>query len=242
MPRPLLLDLYCGAGGASEGYHRAGFDVVGVDLFPQPSYPFEFIQMDAIEALACLLHRGLRGFLLCDFVAVHASPPCQAFTTLGALQDDDYFERHVDLVATTRSGLEAIGLPYVIENVEQAPLQNQLRLCGSAFDLPVRRHRGFESNVSLTAPPCNHARWGELWPEGFHRDISKARVAAGSSRRSPVVGVYGNGGGPGKVLSTWKWAMGTSWMKTKHEVAESIPPAYTEHIGKQLLAHIEASR
>ena len=145
MTRPRLLDVYSCAGGASMGYHRAGFDVVGVDIDPQPNYPFEFIQGDALGILADL-----------DFVksfdAVHASPPCQAKSTVTPKHSRSSY---AELIAPTRDLLIAAGLPYVIENVQGAvkDLRNPVRLCGSSFLLDVRRHRFFETNWNLEAPP-----------------------------------------------------------------------------------------
>jgi DNA (cytosine-5)-methyltransferase 1 len=152
--KPLLLDLFCGAGGCSVGYHRAGFDVVGVDLHSQPRYPFDFVQGDALEYLA-----GDLG----DFDAIHASPPCQAYAGSTAWRGDR--SKHPDLIGPTRALLEAAGLPYVIENVPDARrlLRNPVRLCGSMFSLPVRRHRYFETNwpLSILVNPCHH-RQGDL--------------------------------------------------------------------------------
>src|SRR5688572_4477612 len=121
--KPRLLDLYCGAGGAAMGYHRAGFEVVGVDIQPQPRYPFPFHQADA---------RSLPNFFLAAFNAIHASPPCQAYSPLGALSPD---KTYPDLIAFTRALLDGSGVPYVIENVMSAPLvkERSIVLCGSMF-------------------------------------------------------------------------------------------------------------
>src|SRR6266700_1704986 len=145
MTRPRLLDLFCGAGGAAMGYHRAGFDVVGVDIKPHPDYPFPMIAMDALDALA--------GAVRLDrFDVIHASPPCQAYSALRVLNTATY----PDLVKPVREGLRQWGGPYVIENVPGAPLLNPVRLCGTEFGLTTRtdrhgqvwlkRHRLFESN------------------------------------------------------------------------------------------------
>lgn len=135
--RPRLLDLFCCAGGASMGYHLAGFDVVGVDIDPQPHYPFDFHQADAMTF-------DLRGF---DFIA--ASPPCQAYTLCQRIRDNE----HPDLVAPTRERLKAAGVPYVIENVPGAPLVNPIELCGAMFGLRTYRHRLFECSFPMQAPP-----------------------------------------------------------------------------------------
>ena len=151
MTRPRLLDLFCGAGGAAMGYHRAGFDVVGVDNRPQPHYPFEFHQGDALVALDELTRGMPKGLLGVPFDAVHASPPCQRYSAAAEIHDSS--EQHPDLIEPTRHLLQAIGRPYVIENVERSPLSTSLMLCGSMFDLGVRRHRWFESNQLDARPP-----------------------------------------------------------------------------------------
>jgi DNA (cytosine-5)-methyltransferase 1 len=143
--RPRLLDLFAGAGGCSAGYHRAGFEVVGVDINPQPNFPFEFVQADALE------------FQLGEFDAVHASPPCQFASDLRHRTGKDY----PDLVTPTRIVLKASGLPYVIENVSARVLENPVMLCGSMFGLgangrQLRRHRYFECNFPVMVPSCQH--------------------------------------------------------------------------------------
>lgn len=135
--RPKALDLFCCAGGASEGLYRAGFDVVGVDIEPQPHYPFPFIQADAMSM-------AISGF---DFI--WASPPCQAYTLCQRIRDND----HPDLVEPTRAMLRASGVPYCIENVVGAPLIDPIELCGAMFGLRTYRHRLFECSFPITAPP-----------------------------------------------------------------------------------------
>lgn len=193
------------------GYHRAGFEVVGVDVSPQPHYPFRFVRSDAFGFLDDL--DGDFG----DFVAIHASPPCQRYIRGGNADR----ERHPDLLSKTRRWLIATGLPYIIENVPGAPMRADVELCGSMFGLQVRRHRWFESNLLLSPwlLSCNHSE--------------------------PVAGVYGHPHGdkgawrgmlPGN-LETWSSAMGIDWMTTG-ELADAIPPAYTEWIGRQLIAQL----
>lgn len=143
-----ILDIYSGAGGCSVGYHQAGFDVVGVDLHPQPRYPFEFHQADALEYLATADLTGVD--------AIHASPPCQAYAGVTAWRGNR--DEHPDLLAATRTALEATGLPWVIENVPEAPLRPDLLLCGSQFGLKVKRHRAFETSWRAFSliQPCRH--------------------------------------------------------------------------------------
>ena len=215
MARPRLLDLFCCAGGAAAGYANAGFEVVGVDIEDQPDYPYEFHRADALT------------FPLDGFDAIHASPPCQGYST--KTMDKD---RHPKLIAPIRERLARAGVPYVIENVDGAKheLRNPFRLCGSSFGLRVRRHRWFESNVMVLAPPCDHA-----WQDADKRfDL----YDHGRWFKSGVVHVFGTGGGKG--AEHWAEAMGIDWTDRAH-MAEAIPPAYTEFIGRELMAAIGAT-
>ena len=231
--RPRLLDLFCKQGGAGTGFSRAGFDVIGVDKEPQPRYPFEFIQMDALEALECLLERGLNApqgfegfgyFQLCDFAAVHSSPPCQAHSDLAHHPQNRHIE-YPDLIAPTRALLKATGLPYVIENVEGAPLIDPVTMCGSSFGLPLKRHRLFETNFPLMVPPCAHGQLAKRFKIWRHGEIID----------TAFVPVYGTGGG--KAAEHWAGAMGIDWMD-RDGLSQAIPPAYTEHIGHYLMAEL----
>ncbi len=139
--RPRLLDLFCGAGGAAVGYARAGFEVVGVDIEPQSKYPFEFWQADVLEVLEW---GGAGPWLLREFDAVHASPPCQASARVTAWRGDR--SSHPELIPETREGLEATGVPWVIENVPEAEIRADFLLCGSMFGLNIKRHRAFEAS------------------------------------------------------------------------------------------------
>jgi DNA (cytosine-5)-methyltransferase 1 len=225
--RPRLLDLFCGAGGAAMGYHRAGFEVVGVDIAPQPNYPFAFHRADALAMLGSLIGRQAAGeanFFLGRIDAIHASPPCQAYSALGWHPQNRDIE-HPDLVEPTRDLLQATGLPYVIENVVGAPLESPIMLCGSSFGLPIHRHRLFETNFPVMGPPCAHgaqAKRFEIWRHG-------------ERTMSAVVPVYGTGGG--KAAEYWPEAMGIDWM-SRYEMSQAIPPAFTEHLGQYLLTEV----
>jgi len=211
--RPRLLDLFCGAGGAAMGYHRAGFDVVGVDINPQPNYPFEFHQADAMT------------YPLDGFDVIHASPPCQRYTTLAKQSGKQC--SYLDLVKPVRERLKRACVPYVIENVPGAPLENSAMLCGTMFpELKVIRHRCFESSTNLTIPLAHLAH-----PRVFTFDKRRPQV----DRASAFVLVTGWN----FRLQDGKDAMGVDWMQTRREVSESIPPAYTEFIGKQLIQAIQ---
>lgn len=200
-----LLDLFCGAGGAGMGYHRAGFEVVGVDLAPQPRYPFAFVQGDALEYVAAHGH---------EFDAIHASPPCQGYSPMRHLPWLRGREYPL-LIDATRAALQATGKLWVIENVAHAPLNGAL-LCGAALGLPLSRHRRFESNILLLFPPCpGH-------PTAYSGKQTMSKYGGGAG----VMGVP-----PGVSPRD---ALGIDWM-TNHEMRQAIPPAYTEYIGRQLL-------
>jgi DNA (cytosine-5)-methyltransferase 1 len=232
-----LLDLFCGAGGAAMGYHRAGFEVVGVDIKPMPHFPFEFHQADALEYLA---EHGR------EFDVIHASPPCQAFS---AMRKGRWLEReHPDLVGPARLALRLEAKPYVIENVVGAPLIAPVMLCGTMFGLQtsagsqLRRHRLFETSfaVGLT-PPCNHQAGSVIGVYGGGQHPQR--------RRPATIGVYGHSGGSSKrdyldmtcfTVDARREAMGIDWM-TGAELSQAIPPAYTFWIGTQLLEALRLS-
>lgn len=147
--RPRLLDLFCCEGGAAKGYHDAGFEVVGVDIDSQPRYPYEFIQADAMEVLR-------DPDVLAQFDAIHASPPCQAYANVTAWRGNQ--ANHPNLLPEVLEILEAQHLPWIVENVENAPLRPDYILCGSQFGLRIRRHRWFQTSwrgYSLL-PGCQH--------------------------------------------------------------------------------------
>jgi DNA (cytosine-5)-methyltransferase 1 len=204
------------------GYHRAGFEVVGVDIRPQPNYPFQFIQDDAIDFI------GHNVWRVMGFDAIHASPPCQAYSWAAKRWTE--IER-ADLVGITRTMLQATRKPYVIENVPGAPLVNPFRLCGEMFGLNVIRHRNFETNFPVLVPEHKH-----------HRKPIQRLARDGSGRtvqRSSYCTVAGHGGESDSFkLEDWQAAMGMDWT-TKEELTEAIPPAYTRFIGEQLRAILE---
>ncbi len=231
--RAKLLDLFCGAGGAAMGYHRAGFEVVGVDIKAQPHYPFEFHQADAMT------------YPLEGFDVIHASPPCQHYTSLKAMWNR---REHPDLVAPVRDRLITSGLPWVIENVPGAPMENYLVLCGSMFRLgcdgaELRRHRLFESSVAIIPPAsCNHGWSG---PDSAAIGVYGHSGGYSHAQRYCTIGVYGGHGrdrrrrknGQHFPTAQRKEAMGIDWM-TGTELSQAIPPAYTEWIGRQLMEYL----
>lgn len=200
MKRPKGLDLCCKAGGCSRGYADAGFDMTGVDIEPQPHYPYQFVQADLFEYLAKHGH---------EYDLIHVSPPCQGYSQLAAMHPGREYPK---LIEPVRTALQATGKPYVIENVERAPLSGVI-LCGSMFGLRIergylRRHRRFETSFFVPQPP--HMHYGS------------------------AVGVYGHGGHSGKHRMCNKAEaaeiMRIDWMN-RDELAQAIPPAYTSFIG-----------
>lgn len=222
--KPRLLDLFCCEGGAGVGYHRAGFDVVGVDIEPQPRYPFEFHQADALAVL--------RGEILdlSTFDAIHASPVCHDWSPLASVTGRD---GSGDLLLATLDLLPAIGVPWIVENVSGAPLPMQsdlfgrhgVMLCGTMFELRVLRHRLFEASFPLAAP-THGSHVGEFYAPAGHGDPNWKRRDA-----NPHLS------GPG-YADRCRAAMDTPWM-TRDGVSQAIPPAYTEWLGRQLLDHME---
>ena len=211
--KPKLLDLFCGAGGAAMGYHRAGFEVVGVDIKPQKNYPFEFHQADALT------------FPLDGFDVIHASPPCQRYssaTRMTAGRKDD----HPDLLGKTRDALISSGKLWAIENVMGAPFHYYIKLCGTMFGLKTYRHRGFETSILILNPfqsrclhkeKLSHNGWGAS-ENGF----------CGCSGNQKFAGHF----------ELAKKSMGIDWMTWK-ELTQAVPPAYTNFIGVKLIEYLD---
>jgi DNA (cytosine-5)-methyltransferase 1 len=227
--KPLALDLFCCAGGASMGLHRAGFDVIGVDIRPQPRYPFRFVQADALRP----------PFDLRQFDFIWASPPCQAHTALRKMWNA---KPHADLIPQTRELLRASGVPYAIENVPGSPLKSTLRLCGTMFDLrtpcgaELRRHRYFETSFIILAPTCRHGK-ATVSIYGEHaRDRRRTITITGNT---PQQNVVRNRDRQTFSVDAARAAMGIDWMPMA-ALSQAIPPAYGEFIGRAALQHLSA--
>jgi DNA (cytosine-5)-methyltransferase 1 len=212
-----LLDLFCKAGGASMGYHRAGFSVTGIDIEPQKNYPFDFIKKDAMM---------LDLEYIKSFDIIHASPPCQGYIQRNKNKET----KHPKLIEPLRKALIECGKPFIIENVEGAPLQNPLMLCGTMFGLKILRHRLFEvwpEPIFFPPATCNHS----------------GTVASGDFAGIYAFGAKGRRLSKGKRIPKaeagpdWNEAMGIDWM-TKNELIQAIPPSYTEYIGRHLIKKI----
>lgn len=239
-----ILDLFCCGGGAGMGYSRAGFMPYGVDIEPQPNYPFPIYVGDAIDALTRLLAGERLPFThpdgtvewlgLADFVAGHASPPCQPYSTGVSSSSSPWVptlgKDEPALIGAVHGLLVQTGLPWVIENVMGArPHMPQpwFILCGSMFGRPIPRHRVFATSFYTLAPAHETCRGlaqrsaAELGWE--YRDMS----VTGKGRRAGT-------------SERWAYLLGITWPMTQHQLAEAIPPAYTEHIGRELLAYIES--
>ena len=219
--KPRLLDLFCGAGGASMGYSKAGFEVVGVDIAPQPHYPFEFHQADVMRYVFTdqgpKVDNRYHTINWTKFDAIHASPPCQAYSVATQAQRN-LGKEYPDLLAQTRVLLERTGLPWVIENVPGAPMRADYKLCGCQFDLELRRVRLFETSWHGFA----------MLPPHYHPHAVPCVTGHGTPSwiRKQL--------GYNPTIKQYHEAMGIDWMN-RNELSQAIPPAYTEFIGKQLL-------
>lgn len=240
-----LLDAFCGAGGAGMGYHQAGFEVVGVDIKPQPRYPFEFVQADALEYIA---DHGP------EFDVIHASPPCQIHSTMTKGRWKNRLDSHTNLIPDVRKILKRTGKPYIIENVEGARswMQCPVLICGTMFNLRARngaqlwRHRYFETMPALLLAPftCRHEKAPAIGVySGGQHPLRKKRV-----RKNATIGVYGSTGGQSNRdgvafygVEDRRIAMGIDWMTGK-ELNEAIPPAYTRWIGEQMREMMPSAR
>lgn len=213
-----MLDLFSCAGGAAMGYARAGWDVVGVDIEAQPDYPFEHHVADAIEYVTAHGH---------EFDAVHASPPCQSSSAL--TKGTNKGREYPDLIPATREALDALDRPYIIENVQGSSLRRDVVLCGTMFGLRVLRHRYFELGGWFTLSPAHTPHRGRVrgWRHGTYHE-------------GDYMAVYGEGGGKG-TIDEWKAAMGIDWTDSRGHLAEAIPPAYTEYLGRELLSAMPAT-
>lgn len=203
------LDLFCGAGGASRGLANAGFEVVGVDIEPQPNYPFPYWIADALDAE--ILSRAF------EFDFIWASPPCQAFTAYK--RRPLHVQLRANLIPKVREALKRTGKPWVIENVAGAPLEDPVMLCGSMFGLDVQRHRYFESNFKITQPRCDHSKWTARFAPATNRK---------NLRKTVEIGVW-------RIpLDVQQKAMGINWMNLQ-ELSQAIPPAYSEFLAREFL-------
>lgn len=219
--RPRILDLFCGGGGAGTGYARAGFDVLGIDIKPQPDYPFEFVQGDAFDWLDFFLKHG--DWPDGDrYAAIHAAPMWLQYAKTG---NAHALERTDDVTAAAER-LRATGLPYVCESGTNGPLTDVVMFCGVAAGLEIVKHMFFEVNWPILVPPCSHPHngtvTGELVAYGAH-SVSRAN----HGRKIP----------PRRTMREWKEAADLEWM-THKQAALASPPAYTEIIGAQLFAFL----
>jgi DNA (cytosine-5)-methyltransferase 1 len=205
-----LLDLYCGVGGASVGYARAGFEVTGIDLKHGKRYPYTYIRADVLEVIKDIDY-------LRQFDVIHASPPCQTHSITQHLRNaQGKSTSKIDLIPQTRQALIESGVNYIIENVPNSPLIDPVQLCGSSFGLKVRRHRLFESNMPIKGSVCNHKLQGR------------------------PIGVYGSlndeipkGGKTATTIDEARKAMDMDWAIWT-ELVEAIPPAFTQYLGEQI--------
>jgi len=218
MKKPVLLDTYCGAGGCSVGYARAGFKVIGVDKDPQPNYPFQFFRHDAIDFI------NKYGK---DFAVIHASPPCQKFSNSTAVHRSQG-ANYEDLTQPTRAALIATGKPWIMENIPGAPIRPDLKLSGYHFGLGVIRWRWFELGRLFILQPGHLRPIGNTITGEYISVVGNGGQNRGQARSSEVKNWRGS------WRATGAEAMGIDWM-TWHEMTQAIPPAYTQFIGEQII-------
>ncbi len=234
MKKPRIVDLFCGAGGAAMGLHRAGFDVVGFDNKPQPNYPFEFVMADWTDAPVE------------EFDGVWASPPCQRYSTA---TDPRCKADNPDLVPDVQAVLRYRARSYVIENVPGSPLRTTLTLCGLSFGLRLLRHRHFETSFICLAP-AHKSHAGLDWRKGDFvtvcsgggfNGLHEARKAGPDADPREVAAAYRRERNPWQRKANYEEAMGIDWM-TRYEITQAVPPAYAEWIGLQWRAFLEGGR
>ena len=221
-----VLDLFCGAGMAGDGYAQAGFKPTGVDIVIRPGYPYEFKWGNALAVLAD------RDFVE-SFDLVHASPPCQAHTRAKHLRNaQGGTSRHGDLLTPTLRLLRSYSVPWVVENVPGSPgMEDAVVECGSAYGLKVRRHRLFLASFPLVGSGCRHAEQGK--PVGVYHVMGDTCKGICKKTGKLVIG-----GSTANTVEEGLEAMGVDRPLTWDELKEGFPPAYTRHVGEQAMAYI----
>ncbi len=231
------LDLCCCSGGASDGYHDAGFEVTGVDIKEQKQYPYSFYKGDAVEIV-----RGAGLVNLNEFDFIHASPPCQTHTSLVHIRNAQGGKAAVvDILDEVVEGLIACKKPFIVENVSNAILKkkhdglHEITLCGSMFGLKVRRHRKFWSNIPITTEgmKCEHKKQGK--PVGVYG-------SKGDQVKGMWKGKMSYGGTTAKTDEEAISAMGFKRKVPWNKLKEAIPPSYTEFLGKQIIDFIKSKK
>ena len=225
-----VLDLFCGAGMAADGYAQAGFEPTGVDIFLRASYPYRFVWAHALAIL------GDRAFVS-QFDLIHASPPCQAHTRAKHLRTAQCgTSRHGDLLTPTLALLRTYDIPWVVENVVGAPGMDGAAIeCGSAYGLKVRRHRLFLASFPLVGSGCKHQEQGK--PVGVYHVMGDTCKGVCKKTGKLVIG-----GSTAKTVEEGREAMGVERDMSWEELKEGFPPAYTKHVGEQAMRYILETR